>query len=267
MLLVALCALNDARRHCAEHYRALMAARTMAVANRIRRSEQLRVHPDRGGDTKAASWLNLCHDMRKKHGPIQVKTVEMAFRERTRMVPNLTISALLQKVPRNELGEVGTEGHVWMDALVALAKGRPVQLRIREFNAKHNYSALYEIVDELHICDLEDDTARAVAHRVASDHRFRGHLRLRPTASIPCPLSIARGRIRHCAYFVFDRRRAPEGQCVELRLDPISVYRFDQRLMQKVTSAIIQTRQIVCGAATVLVYMTRHVRRKKLHKE
>lgn len=267
MLFVTLLAINGIKDYCINHYRSLMASQTMSHANRIRRHEQLLTHPDRGGNNKEASWLNLCHEIRKRDGPIRIKTVKNVFYERTRMIPSAQISALLDKVPRNNTNELSTEGYVWMDMIVALAKSRPVYLRISDSNINTNYSALHDLIDELFLCDLEDKNARSMVYRFASDERFRARIRIRPTASVRCPLHIARGRIRKCTYIVFDHRRASSRQCVEIRLAPISLYRFDQDLMHNLRHIIIQTRRVLCAAAIITMYVRRHLRGRKLHQD
>lgn len=271
LALPALAHASALRHECAERHRALMATQSAAQADRIRRQKQLELHPDRGGDTAEASLLNACHDLRRRHGPIRVKTVDATFRERAG-APTAEISALLRHVPQNGLGELVPEGDLWMSLLVDRARGRPVQLHIKPDNLHVNYTALYGILDEVFLCALTDSDALPILQRLAADTDFRAHIRVRGTAVVDCPVETTRGRLRHCRYNIFDPRRSANHQCGQLRFarelslparpatDPPLAYRL--RLW-------IRRGQRLAGCALVLAVVIGNRRRdrRKLHAE
>lgn len=223
------------QNRCARDYRPIMTAQSLTAAAQLRRRYQKIAHPDKGGSVVEAAELNKCYDIRRRNGPIQLRTPHRVFYERTKLRPSAEISSLLSHIPQNELGEISKDN--WIDPIVAKAVGRPVHF---EYQVEDDVSPLYGIFDQVSVCNLEDAPARRLVVTFANRDEFHATIRIRLSAASPCPFSLADGRVRDCNYTFFVGR-GPVNQCATLRLHhtPHTPRNVDHLIPMRKTAAIV----------------------------
>ena len=231
--------MTSSQNRCTRDYRPIMTAQSLTAAAQLRRIYQKIAHPDKGGSVVEAAELNKCYDIRRRNGPIHLRTAHRVFYERTKLRPSAEISSFLSHIPQNELGEISKED-IWIDPIVAKALGRPVHFEYQVSTVKDDFSPLYSIFEQVNVCNLEDEPAHRLVITFANHDEFHATIRIRLSAASPCPFLLTDGRVRDCNYTFFTGR-GPVNQCVTLRLHhtPHTPHNVDHFIHITKTTAIV----------------------------